>query len=825
MLIQLPAIERARMVKRGGIWLMMSSSVALMISKIAQVTSSAAVPPDVRKGSAFPTLRAFFFRGYAPFVGRSPGGSKGQSSRKAIGFPHIGRHSRKRYLGNEFSMAQSSVAAFIVALLLSVPCVTLAQTQAQTPAQPQTQPPRPQTQTQPPAPEQTPAQPVQTPAPAPTQAPANLPQSPATQTQTPGTQPQPPAAGTTLPAQPQQQPATTGAPQGQTQPPAGVQPPPGQNVGVAPNVLPAELPSEPPPVAPNFEAPTRPLPSAERVGVDITNQLSLSLNDAIALALRNNNDIDGSRIDVEIAEYGLRAARGVYDPVLSSEPFFERRTTPTASTIGGAGASGSVTQNNTTATAALDGFSPFFGGSYSLNLSAARTSTNNQNATLNPQFPTAFTFTYTQPLLRGLRFDNNRRQIEIAKKNLTLTDAQFRQRAIDVIAQVEQSYWDLVFSLRNLQVQIDAVKQARTQLESNERLVAKGVLAPIEIVAANTQVTTFEQNVYTAQEQVTRAENTLKTLLLPERSDALWTRPLTPVTPVNLEAPRVPLEQALSAALKNRPELSQLQTSAEINQIDTRYFRELTKPQIDLVGTYSGAGLAGALTAAATTPRGGTNPLLLDRINQLSALAGLDPLVINATATPPPDVLVGGLPKSLENLAAARFPTYHVGVVVSLPLRNRTAEANLGRSLAEGRSIQNQRAQQEQLIEADVRNTLQSLRSAEARLAAAAAARSSAEQQYASEQRQFRAGTTTVFLVLQRQNELLAARGRELQAQTDLNKAIALFQRATGNTLTANNVAVRTDTHALELHAADANAFGSELSPAGAGKDASGHDN
>ena len=717
------------------------------------------------------------------------------------------------------SFLRAALTACVAASLLAAPCGTLAQTQTQTPS-----PAQPQTQTPPPP--QDPAQPAQTPVPAPTrtqpQTPANLPQSPATQTQTPGTQPQPPAAGTTLPAQPQTAPAT---PQGQTQTPAGVPQPPGQNVGVAPNVLPAELPVEPPPVAPNFEAPTRPLPSAERIGVDITNQLSLSLNDAIALALRNNNDIDGSRIDVEIAEYGLRAARGVYDPVLSSEPFFERRTTPTASTIGGAGASGSVTTNNTTATAALDGFSPFFGGSYSFDFSAARTSTNNQNATLNPQFPTAFTFTYTQPLLRGLRFDNNRRQIEIAKKNLTLTDAQFRQRAIEVIAQVEQAYWDLVFSLRNLQVQIDAVKQARTQLESNQRLVSKGVLAPIDIVAANTQVTTFEQNVYTAQEQVTRAENTLKTLLLPDRADALWTRPLTPVTPINLEAPRVPLAQALSAALKNRPELSQLQTSAEINQIDTRYFRELTKPQIDLVGTYSGAGLAGALTAAATTPRGGVNSTLLARVNELSTLAGLTPLDITGVATPPPDVLVGGLPKSLENLAAARFPAYHVGVRVSLPLRNRTAEANLGRSLAEGRSIQNQRAQQEQLIEADVRNTMQALRSAEARLAAAAAARSSAEQQYASEQRQFRAGTTTVFLVLQRQNELLAARGRELQAQTDLNKSIALFQRATGNTLTANNVAVRTDTHELELHAADANAFGSELSPAGTGKDASGHDN
>ncbi|MDT5293503.1 MAG: hypothetical protein QOJ76_383, partial [Acidobacteriota bacterium] len=588
---------------------------------------------------------------------------------------------------------------------------------------------------------------------------------------------------------------------------------PGQSVGVSGGIAPAELPTEPPPVAPNFEAPARPLPSAERVGVDMASQTALTLNDAIALALQNNNDIDGSRIDVQVAEYNLQAALGVYDMVFSSENYYESRTTPTSSTIAG-GLNGSVTQKDLTGSTRLGGFSPRAGGSYQLDFSATRLMTNNQNVTLNPQYPSALTFTYTQPLLRGLRIDNNRRQIEIAKKNLSLTDAQFRQRAIETITQVEQAYWDLVFGLRNLQVQIDAVKQARAQLESNRRLVEKGVLAPIDLVAANTQVTTFEQSVYTAQEQVTRAENTLKTLILPDRSAPLWSRPLTPVTPVSLEAPRVPLEQAVGAALKSRPELAQLQTNAEINQIDTRYFRDLTRPQVDLVGTYTGAGLAGspAQTAGGTGGSTGSsaNTLLRARVNELSTLAGLPPLDSTTTGSTVPPNLVGGLTKSLSNLVGQDYPTYRVGVRVELPFRNRTAQANFGRTLAEGRRIQNQRAQTEQIIEADVRNTLQSLRSAEARLASAASARASAEQQYESEQRQFRAGTTTLYLVLQRQTELLAARGRELQAQTDLNKFIADFQRATGNTLEANNVAVRTDTPARELEIRPAPTTGAE---------------
>lgn len=600
--------------------------------------------------------------------------------------------------------------------------------------------------------------------------------------------------------------ATTGVPAtGVTGVPAA----PGQGVGTSGGIAPAQLPVEPPPVAPNFEAPARPLPSAERVGVDMMEQTPLTLNEAIALALENNNDIDASRIVVRVAEFDLAAARGIYDPIISSENYFESRTTPTSSTIGG-GQNGSVTQKDATGAFRFGGFSPFAGGSYQFDFSSTRLTTNNQFVTLNPQFPIAATITYTQPLWRGLRIDNNRRTIEIANKNLSLTDSQFRQRAIEIIAQVEQAYWDLVFALRNLQVQIDAVKQARAQLESNQRLVQKGALAPIDIVAASTQVTTFEQNVYTAQETVARAENNLKALMLPDRFAPMWTRPLTPVTPISLEAPRVPLEQAVSVALQNRPELAQLRTSAEINQIDARYFRDLTKPQIDLIGTYAPVGLAGAQILAAQNPRGGASAELLARVNELSTRAGLPLLDTNTSNngnTLSPN-LIGGYPRSLQNLLGQDYPTYRVGFRIALPLRNRTAEANLGRTLATGTGIENQRVQAEQLIVVDVRNASQSLRSAEARLASAAAARSSAEQQYESEQRQFRAGATTIFLVLQRQNELLAARGRELQAQTDLNKIIAEFQRATGSTLQANNVAIRGDTPMRELEMRPAPASG-----------------
>ena len=520
---------------------------------------------------------------------------------------------------------------------------------------------------------------------------------------------------------------------------------------------------EPLPVQPNLALPASPMPSNERIGVNSADTLSLTLERAIEMALKNNNDIDSSRNDSQINDLRLDGARGVYDPLITSDNYYERASTPTASAIGGA-VNGAVTQTRMFNSAGVSGFTPAAGGSYSLLFNSSRTTTSNTNSFLNPQFPSSLTFNYTQPLLRDRRFDGNRRSIEIAKRNRSISDAQLRIKAMDVISGVESAYWDLTFALRNLQVQTDTLKQAKEQLESNKRLVEKGVLAPIEIVAANAQISTFEQTVFLAQESVTRAENTLKTLLLPDRSSPEWARPLTPVTPVSLRSPVMSLDAAVQTAMKNRPEVEQWATTEEINKIDERYYRDQKKPQIDLYGIYTTSGLSGTETPAAFNPTTG-----LSRV---------------------PTNLVGGYFNSLGNLLQQDYPTFRVGVSISLPWGNRTAKANLGQTLVEAERIRNLRTQAEQRIEAEVRNSLQALRSAEARLASATAARTASEELYASEQRQFRSGTTTFYLVLQRQTDLLGARGRELQAQTDLNKAISEFQRAIGNTLSVNNVTV-----------------------------------
>jgi HAE1 family hydrophobic/amphiphilic exporter-1 len=349
-----------------------------------------------------------------------------------------------------------------------------------------------------------------------------------------------------------------------------------------------------------------------------------------------------------------------------------------------------------------------------------------------------------------------------------------------------------VYAFKNLQIQIEAVDLARRQVESNQRQVDQGILAPIDIVEAETQLSTFEQGLYTAQQALTRAEDVLKALMLRERTAPLWSAALVPVTPVNVEAPSVEFPEAIKEALGSRPELAQVQLSLDVNQANNRYFREQTKPQVDLVASYAGSGLAGQPVAAGPNPFTASTAALTDRINTLSQLQGLTPLpVISGGISGAPPFFIGGYGTSLSNLTSWNYPSANASLKISLPLRNRTAEANLAASIADGRRLEVQRRQIEQRVESDVRDTLQGVQSTRERLNAAVMARQSSEEQYQSEQRKFQEGTSTVFLVLQRQTAMITARNGELRAQTDLSKAIADFERSTTRTFAVRNIQIQ----------------------------------
>jgi HAE1 family hydrophobic/amphiphilic exporter-1 len=551
----------------------------------------------------------------------------------------------------------------------------------------------------------------------------------------------------------------------------------------------AQTPAAQPPAQPALP-PVKPMEVPARIGILGTAKISLA--EVIQRVLSSDRDLAVSRINREEAGLNLRGALGVFDPRVGLAAHATRTITPVSSSLGGA-SNGKLTTKELSADPQLSGASPWLGTTYKLDFSSSRQLSNSSFNTLNPQFPTALNLNLTQPLWRGLRYDDNRHRIQVARKNVQLSDEQLRQRVIEIATQAVQAYWELGFAFRNLEVQSEAVRLAEQQDASNRRQVEQGLLAPVDVVQTQTQIATFQQNLFSAQTALTSAENALKALMLADRTDLMWGMALEPEQrpDTRIELPALP--DAVKVALAGRPELKQSELSLEVNQLDVRLTREQTKAQVDVYAALSTVGLAGyPLVQTGANPFTAAFGPLVNQINALSAQSGIPPLppISFGSSTIPP-FFVGGYGQSLSNLGSGAFNSATVGVNISIPIRNRSANAAAAISVAEGRRLRTIRQQVEMAIEQDVRNSLQLVASAQARLDAANNAQQYAGEQYRSEQRQFQAGTTTVFLVLQRQTELIASRTRQVRAEADLGEAKASLDRALSRTIEVQSIQMK----------------------------------
>jgi HAE1 family hydrophobic/amphiphilic exporter-1 len=557
------------------------------------------------------------------------------------------------------------------------------------------------------------------------------------------------------------------------------------------------------PVIPQFQAkPLPPVPSLSRLGVG-SESVPLSLNDAIKRALENNNDIEVARDDVRFAETQLRALEGIFDPVFAITPQYDKRISPQQSSLGG----GSVTSTTTYS------WSPSVqkqfgkgGGNYFLQFQNSHTNTSNSFSLLNPFYSSNLSLQFTQPLLRDRSIDNNRRQIRIQRKRLDQSDADFRQRTIDVITRVQQAYWELVFALRDQQNQLANLNLSRESLRNIEAQIAAGAKAPLERAEVQTELANRETALYSAIQAVAIAENNLKVLIFKEPNSPEWSAQLTPTDTPKFDSTPVNLPDALKAARDNRPELRRLRLQNDINDIDISFFKNQTKPQIDLVGTLALTGLAGknvqpVVPAGTQVPLIGTNTLtdpnafLLEQIRQTQLALGLpvstSPLVA-AQANNLNSTLIGGYGRDLRNLISGDTRNITIGAAISFPFKNKTAEANLAGARIQKEQLLASSRSQEQIIEVDVRNSAQAVESSRQRVLSAREARVNAEMQLEGEQRLYQVGRSTTFLLFQRENALANARASELRAETDYNKALADLQRESSTTLRANNVVVDT---------------------------------
>ena len=642
---------------------------------------------------------------------------------------------------------------------------------------------------------QTPQRPQPTPQPNSPTAPPGQPVIPGSSTPTNPTAPPAPVQQnpTAAPGAPQAQPTATPVPGAPAVPGGNTQPETNEPIREPniPQFAPRPIPTPPP---------------LDRVGVG-SETLSLTLNDAIKRALENNNDIEVARDDVRFAETQLRALEGVFDPVFAITPTYDKRISPQQSSLGGAqGTSG------TTSTTTLS-FSPSVqkqfgrgGGSYFLQFQNQHTNTSNSFSLLNPFYSSNLSLVVTQPFWRNRSIDNNRRQIRIQRKRLDQSDADFRQKSIDVITRVQQAYWDLVFALRDQENNLENLNLSRESLRNVEAQIAAGAKAPLERAEVQTELANRETSLLSAIQNVTIAENNLKVLIFKDPSSPDWSAKVAPTDAPKFDTTPVSVADALKAARDNRPELRRLRLQNDINDIDITFFKNQTKPQVDLVGTFALTGLAGqnvstALPAGTLVPLINGDPtlnsaaFLFQQIQAIQIAQGLpvatSPLV-PTTGGGPNTNLIGGYGKDLANLFGGKTRNVTVGVTISMPFKNKTAEANLAGARIQKEQTAASMRSQEQLIEMDVRNSAQAVESARQRVLSAREARVNAELQLEGEQRLYQVGRSTTFLLFQRENALANARASEVRAETDYNKAIADLQRATSTTLRANNVVVDT---------------------------------
>ena len=529
-----------------------------------------------------------------------------------------------------------------------------------------------------------------------------------------------------------------------------------------------------------------------RVGIQTSQTVPLSLNEAIRKSLENNNNIEVARDDVRFQETQLRSLLGAYDPALSVTPNFSRSSS-----------TGSGGSNDFRVDAGVNKLFERGGGSINTFFNNSQTGNNSRNNTTFNQtsgLGTSSSTTYfsnlgvnyTQPLFRNFRIDNTRRQIKIQRKRLQQSDADFRRQTIDIISQVQRAYWDLVFALRNQQNQLANVNLARENLRQVEVRIGVGTAAPLARAEVNTELANREGDLLSATEQVSITENNLKTLLLRDPNAPEWTQAFVPTdSPVYSDDPVI-VEDAVKDAIDNRPELSRLRLQREITAIDIDYFKNQTKPRIDLVSSFSlnGLSLGNQNTSDITSSQFlGNDEILRQKLNTLLPPAQqINNLPITIPGTP--SFFSGGTFRSIGNLFRSDSPNYTVGVTFELPFGNRTAKANLAGARIQQQQTDAQTRSQEQIVVADVRNAVQAVETARQRILTARRARESAEIQLEGERKLFEVGRSTTFLLFQRENALTNSRNAEIRAETDYNKSLSDLQRATSTTFRLNNIEV-----------------------------------
>ncbi|HJY85214.1 MAG TPA: TolC family protein [Candidatus Acidoferrales bacterium] len=541
-------------------------------------------------------------------------------------------------------------------------------------------------------------------------------------------------------------------------------------------------------------------------------KMELSLQDAMALALENNLDISLQRYTPWIAETDILrtlsggAARGLagtgtasvlgaipvetFDPLVTSTLSLDHRNTPVNNPfLSGTGtALPSVTNHTITGNF---GYSQAFhtGTGMAVTWNNNRLSTTSPATLFNPAVNSALFVSFTQQLLNGFGLMPNTRFIRIAKNNKKIADYQFSQQVITSVVQVSNQYWELVFARADVQVQQRAVEVAEKLYADNKRQVEIGTLAPIEVVRAEAEVARNRQNLIVSQTNQLQQQTLLKNLisknpLAANLQDAEIIPTDRPVQLAQIDIP--PLPNAVKEALEKRPDILQQRVDLLNREINVRATGNALLPVLSLFGQYGWSALAGnSRVSGAPT----------------AFTANLNSPVVSATGTPTgtftsnpvlgPSTLVStGLTDAFDAIFNNNLPTYTLQLSLSIPIRNRSAQADSARARLERRQSETTLRRLQNNVVVEVRNAEIALEQNRARVEAATKARILQEQTLDAEQKKFQLGASTIFFVIQAQRDLATAQDAEIRALVDLLKSKIDFERALGRTLEVNRITI-----------------------------------
>ena len=537
-------------------------------------------------------------------------------------------------------------------------------------------------------------------------------------------------------------------------------------------------------------------------------KLELSLDDALALALQNNLDIAVGRYEVPLSQLDVLraksggAARGVQGAVISNALFtgaigtgisgFTGSSSSTAGAFSGSGSAintgfigccdpfagftfgwnnaqtplnfaslvGQSVEGSHTST-----YTTFFGQgftsgtSYAVTLSGQRQTTTSLTSLFNPSLGTGLAIGLDQHLLKGFGYRANAVFIRIARNDLKVADSVFRQQVIASVAQVLNAYYTLLADKDQVRVAEAAIKYAQQLVDDDKKEVAVGLLAPLDVVQAQSQLANSQQNLIVAQTTYLQQQEVLKTMLSKNVDPQLAAAQIDATD--QLPEPRpddVPaLEEALKEAVQNRPEIEQDELNLRNQEYTIQANRNGLLPTLDAFATYAPAGLSG--------------------IKVLRDQQG------NIISTQP-----GGLGDSLSNVFSNTYPNYSLGFTFSVPLRNRAQQANAAQALVEQHMMRTSLQRQKNQVAQDVRNAEIAVTQAKAQITAAVQARVYAQQALDAEEKKFRAGTSTTLNVILEQQNLVTAEGNEAKSRSTYASALVQFQQATATILDMHHI-------------------------------------